>query len=78
VEPEIGTDGSSETWLNPQIDWHESGFGMPRVRRSGVWSGLELNRPVDVIQSPIACRLLRSVANTIRESRVDCHSHVVE
>jgi len=35
AEPEIGTDGSSQTRRNPWVDGYGSGFGLPRVCGSG-------------------------------------------
>jgi len=43
AETEIGTDGSSQTRRNPQVDGYGSGLGPPRVNGSGFWMGLEPN-----------------------------------
>ena len=64
AEPEIGTDGSSQTRRNPRVDGYGSGFGPPRVCRSGFWPVLEPNRPVFAVQTRTAGGLPRPVANT--------------
>jgi len=51
---EIGTDSSSQTQQNLQVDGCWSGFGSPRGSRSGCWTGLELDWPVPVVQTRIA------------------------
>jgi len=78
VELEFGTDRCSQIWCNRQVDRYESGLGLPSVTRSGFWTGLEPNRPVYVVQTPTAARLLPPVANTIEYWRVDSHSQVIE
>jgi hypothetical protein len=70
AEPEIGTDGSSQTRRNPRVDGYGSGFGPPRVCGSGFWPVLEPNRPGFAVQTQTAGALPGLVANT---SRV-CHS----
>jgi len=64
VEPEIGTNGSSLTRLNPRVDGYGSRFGPPRVSGSGFWTGLEPNRPVFAVQTRSANRLPGPVATT--------------
>ena len=68
LEPAIGTDGSSQTWQNPQVDGYGSGFGPPRCSGSGFWTGLDLNWTVLAVQTWIAVGLPGPVANT---SQVD-------
>jgi len=65
AEPEIGTDGSSQTRRNPRVDGYGSGFGPPRVCGSGFWPVLELNRPVFAVQTRTPGGLPAPVANTI-------------
>jgi len=60
AEPVIGTDGSSQTWPNPRVDWYRSGFGPPRVSGSGFWTVLEPNRPVFAVQIRTAGGLPRT------------------
>jgi len=64
AEPEIGTDVSSQTRRNPQVDGYGSGFGLQRVCGSGFWTILEPNRPVFKIQTRNAGGLPGPVANT--------------
>jgi len=64
AEPEIGTDGSSQTRRNPRVDGYGSGFGTPRVCGSGFWPVLEPNRPVFAVQTRTAGGLPGPVANT--------------
>ena len=64
AEPEIGTDGSSQTRRNPRVDGYGSGFGPPRVCRSGFWTVLEPNRPVFAVQTRTTGGLPRPIANT--------------
>jgi hypothetical protein len=64
AEPEIGTDGSSQTRRNPRVDGYGSGFGPPRVCGSGFWPVLEPNRPVFAVQTRTAGELPGPVANT--------------
>jgi hypothetical protein len=64
AEPEIGTDGCSQTRRNPRVDGYGSGFGPPRVSGSGFWTGLELNRPVFAVQTRTAGGLPGPVAHT--------------
>jgi len=68
AEPEIGTDGSSQTRRNPLVDGYGSGFGPPRVCRSGFWTVLEPNRPVSAVQIRTAGGLPGPVANTTHET----------
>jgi hypothetical protein len=44
AEPEIGTDGSSQTLRNLRLDGYGSRIGLPRVSGWGFWTGLELNQ----------------------------------
>jgi len=64
TEPEIGTDRSTQTQRNPRVDGYGSGFGLPRVRRSGFWSVLEPNWPGFVVPTRTAGGLPGRVANT--------------
>ena len=64
AEPEIGIDGSCQTLRNPCVDRYRSGFGPPRVSRSGLWTDLEPNRPVFAVQTRNAGGLPGPVANT--------------
>jgi len=64
AEPEIGTDGSSQTRRNPQVDGYGSRFGPPRVCGSGFWPVLEPNRPVFAVQTRTAGGLPGPVANS--------------
>jgi len=64
AEPEIGTDGSSQTRRNPRVDGYGSGFGPPRVCGSGFWPVLEPNQPVFAVQTRTAGGLPGPVANT--------------
>ena len=64
AEQEIGTDGSSQTWRNPQVDGYVSGFAPPRVCGSGFWPVLEPNRPVFAVQTRTAGGLPGPIANT--------------
>jgi len=70
AEPEIGTDGSSQTRLNQLVDGYWSGFGKPRVRGSGCWTDLEPNRLVFVVQTWTAGWLPRPVSNTMPDVNV--------
>jgi len=64
AEPEIGTDGSSQTRQIPRVEGYGSGFGLPRVSCSGFWMGLEPNRPVFAVQTRTAGGLPAPVAYT--------------
>jgi len=64
LEPEIGTDGSSQTRHNPRVDGYGSGFGLPRCNRSRFWTGLEPNRTVLAVWTRTAGGLPGPVANT--------------
>jgi len=63
-EPEIGTDGSSQTQQNPRVDGYGSGFGPPRCSGSGFWTGLEPNRTVLAVRTWTAGGLPGPVAIT--------------
>jgi len=64
TEPEIGTDGSSQTRRNPWVNGYGSRFGPARVSGSGFWTGLEPNQPVFAVQTWTAGMLPWPVANT--------------
>jgi len=64
TEPEIGTDGSSQSRQNPRVDRYGSGFGPPSRCRSGFWTVPEPNRTVFPVRTPTAAGLPRPVANT--------------
>jgi len=72
AEPEIGTDGSSQSRRNPRVDGYGSGLGQPRGSGSGFWTVLEPNRPVFAVQSRTAGGLPGPVANT---TYVDENTH---
>jgi len=76
AEPEIGTDGSSQTRRNPRVDGYGSGFGPPRVSGSGFWTVLEPNRPGCAVQTRIAGGLPGPVANTNLGQGLSRSSHV--
>ena len=63
-EPEIRTDGSSETRQHWRIDGYGSGFGPPRCSRSGFWKGLDTNRTVLAVRSRTPGVVPGPVANT--------------
>jgi len=64
AEPDIGTDGSNLTRQNQRVDGYGSGFGPPRLSRSGFWTVLEPNRPVFAGQTRTAGRLPGPIADT--------------
>jgi len=64
AEPEIGTDGSSQTWRNPRVDSYGSGIGPPRVCGSGFCPVLEQNRLVFAVETWTAGGLPGPRANT--------------
>jgi len=64
AEPEIGTDASSQTRWNPQVDGYGSGFGPPRVSGLGFWTCLERKQPVFAVQTRTSGWLPGPVANT--------------
>jgi len=68
AEPEIGTDGSSQTQRNPRVDGYGSGFGPPRVCGSGLWPVLEPYRPVFAVQTRTAGGLPGPISNTSRNT----------
>jgi hypothetical protein len=51
TEPEIGTDGSSQTRRNLRVDRYGSGFGPRRVSGSGFCKGLEPYRTYPFFRS---------------------------
>jgi hypothetical protein len=55
TELELGTDGSCQTWQNPQVDGYGSGFGPARTCRSGFWTVLEPNRTVFPVRTRTCC-----------------------
>jgi hypothetical protein len=65
AEPEIGTDGSTQTRRILRVDGYGSGFRPPRVCGSGFWTGQERSRPVFAVQTQTAGGLPQPVANTI-------------
>jgi len=64
TEPEIGTDGCSETRQNPRVDGYGSGFGPPRRCGSGFWTVLEPNRTVFPVRTRTAGGFPGPVATT--------------
>jgi len=70
-EPEIPTDGTSQTWQHQQADWFRSGFGPPRCSGSGFWMGLEPNRTVLVVWTRTAGGLPRPVTNTTHSWNIE-------
>jgi hypothetical protein len=64
TEPEIGTDGSSQTRQNPRVAGYGSGFGPPRRCGSGFWTVLAQNRTVFPVRTRTAGGLPGPVANT--------------
>jgi len=64
TEPQIGTDGSSQTRQNPQVDGYGSGFGPPRRCGSGFWTVLEPNQTGFPVRTRTAGGLPGPVANT--------------
>jgi len=50
-EPEIGTNRSCQTRQNPLVDRYVSGFGLPRCRWFGFWTGLEPNWTVLAVRA---------------------------
>jgi len=66
LEPEIGTDGSSQTRRNLRVDGYGSGFGPPWVCGSGFWTVLQPNRPVFAVHTRTAGGLPGPVSNTKR------------
>jgi len=65
-EPEIETDGSSQTRQNPWVDGYGAGFGPPRLCGSGFWMVLDPNWTVFPVRTRTAGGLPRPVANTIQ------------
>jgi len=64
TEPEIGTDGSSQTREILQVDRYGSGFGPPRRCWSSFWTVLEPNRTIFLVRNRTAGGLPGPVANT--------------
>ena len=63
AEPEIGTDWSSMTRRNQQVDGHGSGFNPTTVNKSGFWLGLQPNQPVFAVQTRTAGGYPGPIAN---------------
>jgi len=63
-DPKIGPHGSSHTRQNPRLDGYRAQFGLPRRCGSGLWTVLELNQTVLVVQTQTASGLPRPVGNT--------------
>ena len=75
AEPEIGTNRSSQTRQNPQVEVYQSGFGSPRRSRTAFCTGLELNWPIFRVRTWTAGTLPGSVANTTNIWQMDvCNS----
>jgi hypothetical protein len=51
LEPEIGTDGYSQTRQNPGVDGYGSGFGLPVCSQSGYWTSSEPNQIVLAVRT---------------------------
>jgi len=64
AEPEIGTDGSTRTRRNPQVDWYGYWFGPPWVSGLGLRPGLDPNQPVFAVQTRTTRGLPGPIANT--------------
>jgi len=64
AEPEMGPDRSSHTPWKRWVDGYRSRFGPPRGSRSGVRTGLELNRTVFPVRFRTAGSLPGPIANT--------------
>jgi len=64
IEPEIGTDGTSQTRQNPRVDGYGSGFASPSRSMSCFWTVLEPNRTILVVRNRTAGGLPGPVANT--------------
>jgi len=67
TEPEIGTDGSSQTWQNSRVDGYRSGFGPPRRCGLGFWMVQKPNQSVFPVRSRTAGGLPGPVPNTIQQ-----------
>jgi len=64
TEPEIGTDGSSQTRQIPRVDGYGCGFGLQRRCGSGFWTVLKPNRIVLLVRTRTTGRLPGPVVNT--------------
>jgi hypothetical protein len=64
TEPEIGTDGSSQTWQKPLDDGYQSGFSPGRYCWSGFRTVMEYIRTVFLVQTQTAGWFPGPVANT--------------
>jgi len=64
AEPEIGSDGTSNTRQPLRVYRYGYGFGPPRGGGPEFWLHLELTRPIFAVQALTAGRLSRPVANT--------------
>jgi len=78
AKPEIGTDGSSQTRQNPQVDGYRSGFGLRRVSASGFRTVLEPNRPIFAVHTRTAGGLAGPIANTTPLLLVDPLLHCLQ
>jgi len=73
AEPEIGSDGSSQTRRNRRVDGYWTGFDPSRVSRLGFWPGLEPNRPIFEVRTRTAGGSPEPVANTSSSFSVSTH-----
>jgi len=73
LEPEIETNGSSQTQQNLRVDWHGSGFCPHRCRGLGFCTGLEQNRTIVAVRTVTAGRLPGPIANS---SDVAINGHI--
>jgi len=64
AKPQIGPNGSNQTWQNPRVDGYRAVSGPPRSSGSGFWTVLEPNRTVFLVQTQTAGRLPGPIANT--------------
>jgi len=73
MEPEIGTDGSTQTQQNLQFDMNQSGFGLPTGSGSGFWTALDPIQTVFPVRTRTAGGLPGPVANTISTKYIKAH-----
>jgi hypothetical protein len=64
TEPEIETDGYSQTGWNPQVDRHWSVYSPPIVSWAGFWTGPDTNQVIFAVHTQNAGGLPRPIANT--------------
>jgi len=69
--PQIGTDRSSQTLQNPQVDRYRSEFGQPRSGGSGCWMCVAPNQSIIAVRTRTAGRSAGPVANTSRVGFMD-------